>query len=307
MTRTHTATMILAAAVALPAAQPANADDDRGRRRDRDDDRRPRVTARHDRDHHNRRESDRPPRPRDRHHRDRAHHSRHHDTRFRLHIDSDRGISISAGRAGHHHRSYYNPYRYRTHRYDHYRPRHYSHYPLRHRSYPHTYRCAPRPVVVHRPPVHAHRVDAWGLLTDGRAAAARNAFANRVNHHPHRGEPKVGLALAHALLCEDARAAQIMRRALIHDSAALQRIPLNPRLRHRLANESHRLERKAYTRAGSTDDLILAASMQHILGHHHNAATLVHRAIDAGDRQHSTIALKLLVKRHSSTVTIHHR
>ena len=290
-------TVMLIAAVALLTAAPALADDDDRRERDRDrDDRRPRASQRHDRDRHHRDHA------RDRHH----HNRRHNDTSFHLRIDSDRGLSIHARRDSDRKPPRYTHHRYHRNHRDYHRPHHtyrrYHHRP--HHSY-HYYRPAPKPVVTYHKPVHAYHANGWELLSKNHALSARKAFERELYRHPHNGRAKVGLALANAILCNDGKAAYLMREVLIYDSAALQRAHLSSSLRHKLAKESHRLERKAYSRAGSTDDLVLAASIQFMLGRERAALGLVHRAIESGDNQKSTYALKLLAKRHAGYAYAH--
>ena len=75
----------------------------------------------------------------------------------------------------------------------------------------------------------------WDRLTMGRSEYAMDIFAIQSQQQPDNGLPRLGFALAAAKKGETARAARAMRRAVRLDADALDRLPINRKLKTTLA------------------------------------------------------------------------
>ena len=100
-------------------------------------------------------------------------------------------------------------------------------------------RHAPATIKVRKRPVYDYPDNAgWDRLTMGRSEYAMDIFAIQSQQQPDNGLPRLGFALAAAKKGETARAARAMRRAVRLDAAALDRLPLNRKLKTTLADLS---------------------------------------------------------------------
>ena len=80
--------------------------------------------------------------------------------------------------------------------------------------------------------------EGWDRLTMGRSEYAMDIFAIQSQQQPDNGLPRLGFALAAAQKGETARAARAMRRAVRLDPDALDRLPINRKLKTTLADLS---------------------------------------------------------------------
>lgn len=95
---------------------------------------------------------------------------------------------------------------------------------------------APATVKVQQRPIYDYPDNAgWDRLTMGRSEYAMDIFAIQSQQQPDNGLPRLGFALAAAKQGETARAARAMRRALRLDADALDRLPINRKLKTTLA------------------------------------------------------------------------
>ena len=98
---------------------------------------------------------------------------------------------------------------------------------------------APATVKVQKRPVYDYPDNAgWDRLTMGRSEYAMDIFAIQSQQQPDNGLPRLGFALAAAKQGETARAARAMRRAVRLDADALDRLPVNRKLKTTLADLS---------------------------------------------------------------------
>ena len=98
---------------------------------------------------------------------------------------------------------------------------------------------APTAVKVQKRPVYDYPDNAgWDRLTMGRSEYAMDIFAIQSQQQPDNGLPRLGFALAAAKKGETARAARAMRRAVRLDAEALDRLPVNRKLKTTLADLS---------------------------------------------------------------------
>ena len=98
---------------------------------------------------------------------------------------------------------------------------------------------APATVKVQKRPVYDYPDNAgWDRLTMGRSEYAMDIFAIQSQQQPDNGLPRLGFALAAAKKGETARAARAMRRAVRLDADALDRLPVNRKLKTTLADLS---------------------------------------------------------------------
>ena len=95
---------------------------------------------------------------------------------------------------------------------------------------------APATVKVQKKPVYDYPDNAgWDRLAMGRSEYAMDIFAIQSQQQPDNGLPRLGFALAAAKQGETARAARAMRRAVRLDAGALDRLPINRKLKTTLA------------------------------------------------------------------------
>lgn len=164
-----------------------------------------------------------------------------------------------------------------------------------------TFQPAPPPVVIVQPPavVLASPDQAWSLLANGFDQQAMQDFAALQAAQPGDPSFEVGYALAQAMLGIDESAIVAMRRALGTRPEALLLVPADPALRDRLGSLAARLKDKSHTLQGTVpgrEVLFLLASVDTILYDNGNAYFAINTAIEQGDREPSSFALKAMVQ-----------
>lgn len=164
-----------------------------------------------------------------------------------------------------------------------------------------TFQPAPPPVVVMQPPavVLASPDQAWGLLANGFDQQAMQDFAALQMYQPGDPGHDVGYALAQAMLGVDDGAIVAMRRALSTRPEALLLVPTDPALRARLESLAARLKDKSKALSGTIagrQTLFLLASVDTILYANGDAYFAINSAIEQGDNEPSSFALKGLLQ-----------
>lgn len=139
------------------------------------------------------------------------------------------------------------------------------------------------------------RGDGWALIAADEAGAARNAFAIEAESHPDEGLPKAGYAISSAALGDDARAHRAMRRALRFEPKALHDVPVDDPLRDRLGALIERYEQRIRDGHGSPDDQFMVAALAYVRGDYELAEARVDGAVESGDSDPTTLALKGLI------------
>lgn len=164
-----------------------------------------------------------------------------------------------------------------------------------------TFQPAPPPVVIVQPPaiVLASPDQAWGLLAAGFDQQALQDFAALQANFPSDPSFDVGYALAQAMLGVDDGAVVAMRRALSIRPEALLMVPTDPGLRVRLESLAARLKDKAKLLHGTVagrEMLFLLATVDTVLYANGDAYFAINTAIEQGDTQPSSFALKAMLQ-----------
>jgi len=136
-----------------------------------------------------------------------------------------------------------------------------------------------------------YEASGWTPLADGRTDDAYLRFSKLSKRRPNRGVPRVGLALASAVLGDRDRAVALMREALRVDRDALDHVPVDDRLREQLAA----LARHYPTTEFSEDTHFMRAALHYLLGKNEAAHTSIQRALDRGDDDESTAVLRRII------------
>ncbi len=136
-----------------------------------------------------------------------------------------------------------------------------------------------------------YEASGWTPLADGRTDDAYLRFSKLSKRRPARGVPRVGLALASAVLGDRDRAVILMREALRVDGSALDHVPVDDRLRERLAA----LARRYPTTEFSEDTHFMRAALDYLRGKNEAAHTSIERALARGDDDESTAVLRRII------------
>ncbi|RMH23688.1 MAG: hypothetical protein D6693_11015 [Planctomycetota bacterium] len=136
--------------------------------------------------------------------------------------------------------------------------------------------------------------DGWTDLALGHERSAFRYFSRAAARAADDGAPKVGYAIAAAMLGDHRRAAWAMRRALTTDPYSLSALRLDERL-------LGRLDRLAESYADAADgahnydaDFMLAA-LSELLGDHALARIAIDTAIERGDRSDAARILRDMI------------
>ena len=152
---------------------------------------------------------------------------------------------------------------------------------------------APAPAV--QPRLTAPRSEqAWALLGRGEARAALRDFAVLALRSMDDAEPRLGYALAAAMLGRDETAVWAMRRAVTVDSASLGDLPPGAALQQRLRRLAEGYSSRART-PGAVEALFMTGALRYLLHEEQAAAALIAEAISQGDLEPSTRALHELL------------
>lgn len=136
-----------------------------------------------------------------------------------------------------------------------------------------------------------YEASGWTPLADGRSREALVRFTRLAERNPHHGVPRVGVALASATLGELEQGVEMMREALRVDADALVHVPVEPRLRKRLAG----LASGYAPLASSLDREFMRASLYYLSGSRERAAAALERAMAEGDTSESSSNLRQLI------------
>jgi hypothetical protein len=137
---------------------------------------------------------------------------------------------------------------------------------------------------------------AWSLLERGDARAARRDFAVLALRTPEDTTPRVGFALASAMLGENETAIWSMRRAFEIDAAAVADLAVDGALARRLQSLIARYEAIAREPGSGTEAIFMAAALHLLSGADERAASAITEAIEKGDREPATLALRDLIE-----------
>ena len=133
--------------------------------------------------------------------------------------------------------------------------------------------------------------EGWDKLSRGRSEYAMDIFAIQSQQQPDNGIPRLGFALAAAKKGETARAARAMRRAVRIDPDALDRLPINRKLKTTLAALS------ADNRRGAADNDPNRAFLRATLFYLQEDYTSARQQITRNDRSASARALKRMIEK----------
>lgn len=139
----------------------------------------------------------------------------------------------------------------------------------------------------------------WSYLAKGQAHSALSSFSAQAKRYPNVGLPKVGYALAKAMLHDTTTAVWAMRRALRYEPESLDRVPGDEDLQHRigrLVDDFHHSGSRGYR---STDAAFMTASLAYIHGDYKLAHDAIGHVLKSGDRHASTRQLNQIIGRKS--------
>ena len=152
-------------------------------------------------------------------------------------------------------------------------------------------------------PSNAHGIDqtrAWALLaTDGPADALRE-FGRHAGSDPDNGVPKVGYALASAMMGDLTRGVWAMRRALRSHPHSLQYVTINEQLRPKVEHLTHQYEQALDHATQDPDAAFMVASLHHLLRNTEKAHHAIERAIRDGDHSVSAKNLRQLIEKEAA-------
>jgi len=131
----------------------------------------------------------------------------------------------------------------------------------------------------------------FDLLERGRAGEALTQFAAIADDERQAALPKVGYALAAAMLGDHDKAAWAMRRAIVVDPEAVMYTPVSEQLRERLEGISFHYQVQTEQGRARINDWFLFASVRYILGDPEAAAYAAENAVLAGDSSVSATTL----------------
>lgn len=136
---------------------------------------------------------------------------------------------------------------------------------------------------------------AWELLAAGEAREARRLFDRQMQQYPSDGLPRVGYALAAALLERHDEAQQSMREALRHDPDSLNELPDPVIESAHVQSLLSVYEARAAADARDIDAMLMLSAMRYVLGDPALAYFAVDTAIERGDSDISARNLKGLI------------
>ena len=139
--------------------------------------------------------------------------------------------------------------------------------------------------------------DGWAYLCedDLRAREAIDAFATEAQRHPGRGLPRIGYAISQALAGNEDKAVWAMRRALACEPESLKEVDADPALRRRINELAAKYDRRVREGFSRSDDLFMLAALRTIQGEYAAAYKVIRAAIERGDTEPTTRALRKLI------------
>ncbi len=138
---------------------------------------------------------------------------------------------------------------------------------------------------------------AWSLLATNRAADAFREFGRQAGSDPDNGVPKVGYALASAMMGDVPRGVWAMRRALRSHPHSLQDVTINEQLRPKVEHLAHQYEQALDHATQDRDAAFMVASLHHLLRNTDKAHHAIERAIRDGDHSVSAKNLRQLIEK----------
>ena len=155
------------------------------------------------------------------------------------------------------------------------------------------------PAVYEAPPAVAAQATldgAWELLEGGFLVEAREAFVEVGSLFPFEGGPQIGYAIAAGLLGDRDASIHAMRKALRDEPGSLSRVPasLAMQVHVRSLLDRHALDLREGR--ADRDTLFMLASLRYLANEHEAAYFAINEAIDQGDQDPSTLALKELLR-----------
>ena len=136
----------------------------------------------------------------------------------------------------------------------------------------------------------------WAILAEGKDREARNLFDDVTHRHPHRRSPKVGHALATALLGDLTQGAHVMSRAMGRDPRALHDVVLNDQLRARINELMTKYDAASRRDPHHVDLQVMVASLHCILEDHAAARKAVDQAAGEGGKSLAVRKLRKLIE-----------
>lgn len=136
--------------------------------------------------------------------------------------------------------------------------------------------------------------EGWSLLARGEARAAFRYFSQAASRNLDDGAPKIGYAIASAMIGDHRRAAWAMRRAFEIDPYSVGSISVDQGLYTQLDRLAEEYAKRA-DRARSADDDFMLAAMSFLIQDYQLAEVAAQAAIDHGDRSQAAQNLKAMI------------
>ena len=138
---------------------------------------------------------------------------------------------------------------------------------------------------------------AWTLIRSDRPDEALEVFSHLARTYPAAGVPRMGEAIALALLGEPARSAWAMRRAVRIDPDAIGFVPADDLTRERLQWLVDVYRRREVNGISATDSAFMQAALHAMRGEVEAARLMADLAIQVGDDTEGAAALKTYLAR----------
>ncbi len=136
--------------------------------------------------------------------------------------------------------------------------------------------------------------EGWKELSSGSARSAFRTFSKFAAQNLDDGIPKIGYAIASAMLGDDRRAAWAMRRAFIVDPYGADVVRFDERLLRRIDQLAERYAKQADNSSNPDADFMLAA-LSYLIQDDQLASVAIDNAIQRGDRSEAAANLKAMI------------
>jgi hypothetical protein len=136
---------------------------------------------------------------------------------------------------------------------------------------------------------------AWDLLARRFRDEALDAFLCHIDENPDDGLPRLGYAIAAALLGEE-DAITAMRDVMRLDPEAMLYVPDDPRLNEQLEPLARGFDRRARESLRDLDALFMVAALRFLLGEFNEAHFAVDVGIALGDADPAALNLQALIE-----------
>jgi tetratricopeptide (TPR) repeat protein len=138
--------------------------------------------------------------------------------------------------------------------------------------------------------------DGWELLAQGDAREARRSFDRAREAFPNDGLPRVGYAIACALLDRGDEAVSEMRRVIRDDPDALDEVPQDEALMVQVQHVIDLMNARTQERSDDADAYFMIAALRYVMDEDARAYLAIDMALDRGDRDRSARQLKSMIQ-----------